>query len=84
MHDRSWRIHSGFNLSGVDICRGDTLPEVEDTDCVILGGTMHVVTEDRPWLHALYAWLRQYRATKKPLLGIVGYLWRTSTGFDAV
>ena len=43
----------GFSLSSVDICRGDTLPEVDNGDCVILGGTMHVVTEDRPWLHAL-------------------------------
>ena len=62
----------GFSLLSVDICRGDSLPKVDDIDCVILGGTMHVVTEDRPWLHALYAWLRQYRNAKKPLLGICG------------
>ena len=62
----------GFSLLSVDICRGDSLPKVDDIDCVILGGTMHVVTEDRPWLHALYAWLHQYRKAKKPLLGICG------------
>ena len=62
----------GFSLSGIDICRGDTLPEVDNVDCVILGGTMHVVTEDRSWLHALYAWLRRYRKAGKPLLGICG------------
>ena len=63
---------AGFRLSGVDICRGDGLPPIDNVDCVILGGTMHVVTEDRPWLHALYAWLPQYREAGKPLLGICG------------
>lgn len=62
----------GFSLFGVDICRGDTLPAADDVGCVILGGTMHVVTEDRPWLHSLYTWLRQYRNAAKPLLGICG------------
>ena len=61
---------TGFAISSVDICRGDALPAMDEVDCVILGGTMHVVTEDRPWLHALYAWLRQYRDARKPLLGI--------------
>mgnify|MGYP000176775948 CR=1 FL=1 len=73
---------TGFNLSGVDICRGDTLPMVENVDCVILGGTMHVVTEDRPWLYELYAWLRQYRKTGQPLLGICGGHQLVSTQFE--
>ena len=73
---------TGFSLSGVDICRGDLLPDVWDVDCVILGGTMHVVTEDRPWLLALYAWLRQYREAGKPLLGICGGHQLVSTQFE--
>lgn len=79
-HEKDWIVkwfgpmaqEAGFSLSGVDICRGDALPAVVDVDCVILGGTMHVVTEDRSWLHALYDWLRNYRDTGKPLLGICG------------
>lgn len=71
-----------FVLSGVDICRGDVLPTVESVDCVILGGTMHVVTEDRSWLLKLYAWLRQYRKTEKPLLGICGGHQMVSTQFE--
>ncbi|SHK53643.1 GMP synthase-Glutamine amidotransferase [Shimia gijangensis] len=74
---------TGFSLSGVDICRGDALPAVDDVDCVILGGTMHVVTEDRPWLHALYVWLRQYRNAGKPLLGICGGHQLVSTQFES-
>ena len=63
---------AGLTLSGVDICRGDRLPDVDDIDRVILGGTMHVVTEDRQWLHDLTSWLRDYRRTKRPLLAICG------------
>ncbi len=88
--ERDWIVNwfgpmaqdSGFSLSGVDICRGDALPEVEEIDCVILGGTMHVVTEDRPWLHDLYTWLHQYRDAKKPLLGICGGHQLVSTQFE--
>lgn len=74
---------TGFILSGVDICRGDALPAVDDVDCTILGGTMHVVTEDRPWLHALHAWLGQYRNAGKPLLGICGGHQLVSTQFES-
>ena len=35
--------NAGLTLSSVDICRGDRLPEVNDIDRVVLGGTMHVV-----------------------------------------
>ncbi len=73
---------TGFSLTSVDICRGDALPKVEDVDCVILGGTMHVVTEDRPWLQALYAWLGLYRDAGKPLLGICGGHQLVSTEFE--
>ncbi|MGI9418019.1 MAG: glutamine amidotransferase-related protein [Geminicoccaceae bacterium] len=63
---------SGLRLASVDICRGDRLPEVDDIDRVILGGTMHVVTEDRQWLHDLTGWLYDYRRTQRPLLAICG------------
>ena len=64
--------NAGLTLSSVDICRGDRLPEVNDIDRVVLGGAMHVVTEDRQWLHDLTGWLRDYRRTKRPLLAICG------------
>ena len=73
---------TGFSIFGVDICRGDALPAADNVDCVILGGTMHVVTEDRPWLHALYAWLRAYRDSGKPLLGICGGHQLVATEFE--
>lgn len=63
---------AGFSLSSVDICRGDALPSIDQVDCVILGGTMHVVSEEKPWLKTLDAWLPNYRVSGKPLLGICG------------
>lgn len=63
---------AGLALSSVDICRGDRLPTVEDIDRVILGGTIHVITEDRRWLHELSDWLHDYRRTQRPLLAICG------------
>ena len=75
-------LEMGFSFSGIDICRGDSLPALDDFDCVILGGTMHVVTENRPWLRALCEWLRQYRIANKPLLAICGGHQLVSTQFE--
>lgn len=63
---------AGLTLEGVDICRGEALPGANEFAVVILGGTMHVVTEDREWLHRLRAWLKAYRETGRPLLAICG------------
>ena len=63
---------AGYKLFGVDICHGEKLPDSNNVDSVILGGTLHVVTEDRKWLHDLRNWLRDYRKSKHPLLAICG------------
>ena len=59
-------------MFGVDICHGEKLPDANNVDSVILGGTLHVVTEDRKWLRDLRNWLRDYRKSKHPLLAICG------------
>ena len=63
---------SGYKFSGIDICFGDKLPDINNVDSVILGGTLHVVTEDRKWLHNLRNWLKDYRKSRNPLLAICG------------
>ncbi len=63
---------SGLEMASVDICRGDTLVPVEEVSSSVLGGTMHVVTEDRQWLNDLRSWLAAYRKTGRPLLAICG------------
>lgn len=62
----------GYQLTSVDICRGDKLPPPSDVDAVIVGGTSHDVREQFPWLERLTSWLREYRILRRPLLGICG------------
>ena len=73
---------AGLTLSSVDICRGDRLPDLNGIERVVLGGTMHVVTEDRQWLRDLTGWLHDYRQTKRPLLAICGGHQLLATQFD--
>ena len=63
---------SGFSMTAVDICRGGVLPEAGLVDCVILGGTMHVIDEEREWLGRLKDWLAAYRKTARALLAVCG------------
>lgn len=62
----------GFRLNCVDICRGDNLPSPIGVHAAILGGTIHVIDEGRPWMLSLLGWLRAYRELRRPLLGICG------------
>jgi GMP synthase-like glutamine amidotransferase len=59
-------------MKAVDVIHGDTLPDPIDSDAVILGGTIHLVLEDKPWLDMILGWLRKYRKLQRPLLGICG------------
>ena len=72
---------SGYKMFGIDICYGDEFPGVNNIDTVILGGTLHVVTENRKWLNDLREWLREYRKTCRPLLAICGGHQMLSTQF---
>ena len=88
-YERDWVLEwhgasaasAGLTLEGTDICRGEALPDPKAFDGVVLGGTMHVVTEDREWLHRLRDWLKTYRAGGKPLLAICGGHQMLSTQF---
>lgn len=62
----------GFQLNCIDVCRGDELPEPLKVHAVILGGTIHDVSEGRPWMLTVSAWLLGYRKLQRPLLGICG------------
>lgn len=62
----------GYQLTSLDICRGDELPPPSDVEAVIVGGTNHDVREQLPWLERLISWLQEYRQLCKPLLGICG------------
>jgi GMP synthase (glutamine-hydrolysing) len=61
-----------FDMVSVDIVRGDTLPSPSGISSVILGGTIHLVLEDKSWLRTVLAWLIEYRKLHRPLFGICG------------
>jgi len=57
---------------GVKVSHGETPPDPADCDGVIVGGSFHSVNERLSWQMATVEWLRRYRATGRPLLGICG------------
>jgi GMP synthase-like glutamine amidotransferase len=57
---------------GVFVCRGEALPEPDEADAVILGGSYHSVHDNLDWQHATRDWLQHYRGSGRPLLGICG------------
>lgn len=61
-----------IDYRGVFVCRGEALPEPDEADAVILGGSYHSVHDDLDWQHATMAWLKRYRDTGRPLLAICG------------
>lgn len=61
-----------IDLRGIHVAHGGSLPEFDMVDGVFLGGSYHMVSEDRPWQRDLRAWLGAYRGTGKPLMGICG------------
>jgi GMP synthase-like glutamine amidotransferase len=71
----------GLEMIAVDICRDDRLPPATAVGTVILGGTLHVIDEDRRWLHDLVEWLQDYRTLGRPLLAICGGHQLLSTRF---
>ena len=59
-------------LHRVDVCAGEQLPDFGLVDAVIVGGSYHNVDEGHPWQHRAMEWLRGWRSTGKPFLGICG------------
>ena len=80
VEDSAWfatRIHElklaeSVAVQSVQVCLGDALPSTDDFDGVVIGGSYHMVSEDRPWQRAILAWLAHAWRAPRPLLGICG------------
>ena len=63
------------SITTVCVSRGEKLPNFTSSrhfDAVVVGGSFHSVEDNKPWQLELGGWLRQYRNTGRPLLGICG------------
>jgi GMP synthase-like glutamine amidotransferase len=67
-----WATRTGHDLAVTNLHHGDALPPIDAADAlVVLGGLMSVTDEhEYPWLVAEKAFLREYIATARPVLGI--------------
>lgn len=66
-------VLDGIDYRGVKAHEGEGLPEdLDQVDGVILGGSFASVSDNYPWQIEIAAWLRAWRDTGKPLMGICG------------
>ena len=65
-------LESGYQLEFVDISQGGILPSADCIDAVIVGGSIHNANEGRDWQRRGIDWLRGFRKTRRPLLGLCG------------
>ncbi len=69
---REWGVLDRLDFRSADVTAGGTLPAPDGIAAVIVGGSAHSINEDRAWQRDLMAWLRRWRATGRPALGICG------------
>jgi len=62
----------GFTLETCNISHGDSLPDLDGIDGVILGGGHNSVHDNTEWQERLRDWLPGLRAKKLPILAICG------------
>jgi len=67
-----WGVLDDLEFRSVTVTDGDELPPPDDIDAVIVGGSVHSINENKPWQQDVMAWLRRWRSTGRPALGICG------------
>ena len=65
-------VSDAVDVHGVHVCLGEEIPPIDTFDAAIIGGSYHMVGDDRPWQRHLLQWMREARETGKPCLGICG------------
>jgi GMP synthase-like glutamine amidotransferase len=66
-------VGDALNVRAVRAHEGEPLPDDLDAiDAVVLGGSFASVGDGHPWQQAIAAFLKEWRATGKPLFGICG------------
>jgi len=72
-----------LDIQTCNVCAGQTLPDPETFDGVVLAGSYHSVHDDRPWQRQVLEWLPEVRKRRLPVLGICGSHQLLSHGLGA-
>ena len=67
-----WGVLDQIDYRSVNVTLGDDIPDRDDFDAVIVGGSFHSMNENQPWQKQLMNWLATWRETGRPALGICG------------
>ena len=59
-------LEGRVDVAGYAACNGGPLPEPERFEAAVLGGSLHSVSEDRPWQRRIMAWLETWQAGGRP------------------
>ena len=65
-------VREKIEYSGLRVTHGDALPDFNDADAFIIGGSYHNVGDQYPFQLALIDWIKSARKTDKPVFGICG------------
>ena len=73
----AWFIKRFGHLAGISIrtrnaCLGETLPDIDEVDGLVLAGSYNSVHDHTDWQQRVRAWIPGMRAHKIPMLGICG------------
>jgi GMP synthase-like glutamine amidotransferase len=76
----------GISIDTCNVCIGETLPQADEVDGLVLAGSYNSVHDHRPWQHIVCAWLPVMRNSNIPILAICGshQLIAHSLGVDVV
>jgi len=65
-------VSDHIEYSGARVTHGEPLPDFDDADAFIIGGSYHNVEDQYPFQLDLIDWIKRARKINKPLFGICG------------
>ena len=69
---RELELDDQVALTAVRVCLGEPLPDPSGFDAVVIGGSYHMVSEEREWQQRMLGWFDHARASGRPMFGICG------------
>jgi len=67
---REWGVSEQINFRSANVTLGDDIPDCDEFDAVIVGGSFHSMNENQPWQKRVVSWLTDWQKTRRPALGI--------------